>query len=127
MARHPDIPDEFDVYTLVVLRRPDDAPELSDAELDELQDQHLSHRADLRRRGLIVANGPFDQQSDVTYRGMSVFTCDLDEARRHSDEDPLVVAGRLEYDVMEWWVAAGSLAFPLADGPVGDRRSMDDD
>ena len=57
---------------------------------------------------------------------MSVFTCGLDEAARHSDQDPLVVAGRLAYDVMEWWVAAGSLGFPNVDGPVGDRRSMDD-
>jgi hypothetical protein len=50
-------------------------------------------------------NGPFDEQSDPSYRGMSIFAC----------------------DVMEWWVGAGSLAFPLADRPVGDRRSMPDD
>ncbi|WP_430645059.1 hypothetical protein [Agromyces sp. GXS1127] len=31
------------------------------------------------------------------------------------------------FDVMEWWVAAGSLAFPLADRAVGGRRSMPDD
>ena len=35
-------------------------------------------------------------------------------------------AGRLAYDVMEWWVSAGSLAFPLIDHPAGDRRSMPD-
>jgi hypothetical protein len=29
--------------------------------------------------------------------------------------------------VFEWWVAAGTLAFPKADGPIGDRRSMDDE
>ena len=127
MARHPEVPDVFDVFTLVVLRRPVDAPELSDEELDELQDQHLSHRADLRRRGVIVANGPFGEQSDVSYRGMSIFACDLDEARRHSDEDPLVVAGRLRYDVMEWWVQADSLGFPLTDVRVGERRSLSDD
>jgi hypothetical protein len=56
---------------------------------------------------------------------MSVFTCGLDEAARHSDDDPLVVAGRQSYDVMEWWVAAGSLGFPMARRPVGERRSMD--
>ena len=76
---------------------------------------------------LCSPNGPFGEQSDLTYRGMSIFTCDLAEAARHSDEDPLVVAGRLAYDVMEWWVAAGSLAFPNAEGPVGDRRSLSDD
>ena len=41
--------------------------------------------------------------------------------------DPSVQAGRLTYEVMEWWVGAGSLAFPNAQQPVGDRRSMPDD
>jgi uncharacterized protein YciI len=127
VTRDPNIPDAFDVFTLVVLRRPADAPDLPDDDLARLQAEHLSHRARLRDQGVIAVNGPFGEQSDETYRGMSIFTCDLDEAARHSDEDPLVVAGRLAYDVMEWWVAAGSLVFPDAVGPVGDRRSMDVD
>ncbi|MGW9182563.1 YciI family protein [Agromyces sp. NPDC055661] len=127
MARDPNIPDAFDVYTLVVLRRPADAPDLPEAELDTLQARHLAYRADLRRRGILVVNGPFDRQSDESYRGMSIFACDPDEAARLSDDDPSVIARRLAYDVMEWWVAADSLAFPRAGGPVGDRRSMPDD
>jgi len=127
MARNPDIPDAFDVYTVVVLRRTADAPELSEAQLDALQADHLAYRAELRRQGLIVVNGPFDEQSDPSYRGMSIFACDPAEAARLSDGDPSVIAGRLAYDVMEWWVASDSLAFPLADRTVGDRRSMPDD
>jgi len=123
----PNVPDAFDVLTLVVLRRPADATQMPDDELEALQARHLAYRADLRRRGKVVVNGPFDKQGDASYRGMSIFACDLAEAARLSDGDPSVVAGRLAYDVMEWWVAAGSLAFPLADGPVGDRRSMSDD
>lgn len=127
MARDPNVPDAFDVYTMVILRRPPDAPEMSDDELEVLQARHLAYRAELRRQGVIVVNGPFDRQSDISLRGMSVFACDLDEARRLSDADPSVQAGRLTYDVFEWWVAAGTLAFPEAAVPVGDRRSMDDD
>ena len=127
MPRDPNIPDVFDVYTVVVLRRPADAPEMSDEELDALQARHLAYRAELRRQGIIVVNGPFDKQTDQSYRGMSIFACDLAEAARLSDADPLVLAGRLAYEVMEWWVRAGSLAFPLADRPVGDRRSMPDE
>jgi uncharacterized protein YciI len=127
MARSPDIPDAFDVYTVVVLRRPEDAPAMTDEELEALQARHLAYRAELRRRGVLVANGPFDRQSDPSYRGMSVFACDPAEAARLSDGDPSVIAGRLAYDVMEWWVAASSLAFPHAERPVGDRRSMPDD
>jgi hypothetical protein len=127
VPRNPDIPDAFDVYTVVVLRRPAGAPEMSDAELDELQARHLAYRAGLGQRGLLVVNGPFDEQSDPSYRGMSIFACDPAEAARLSDGDPSVIAGRLAYDVMEWWVRADSLAFPLTGGTVGDRRSMPDD
>jgi len=127
MPRDPNIPDAFDVYTVVLLRRPSNAPQLPEAELDALQARHLAYRAKLRRDGLLVANGPLGEQSDLSLRGLSIFACGLDEARRLSDLDPSVQAGRLAYDVFEWWVAAGTLAFPLTSGPVGDRRSMDDD
>jgi hypothetical protein len=60
-------------------------------------------------------------------RGLSIFACSPDEAARLSDGDPSVQAGRLSYDLMEWWVAAGTLAFPDATVPVGDRRVMPDD
>ena len=127
MPRDPNIPDAFDVFTVVVLRRPADPPTMSDDELDALQSRHLAYRADLARQGKLVVNGPFGAQSDESYRGMSVFACDLDEAARLSDRDPSVIAGRLTYDVMEWWVRAGALGFPLTDQPVGDRRAMPDD
>ena len=127
MPRDPNIPDAFDVYTLVVLRRPADAPDMSEATLDALQAEHLAYRAELRRAGMVVVNGPFDEQSDPSYRGMSIFACDPVEAVRLSDADPSVIAGRLAYDVMEWWTAAGSLAFPLATGVIGERREMPED
>ena len=124
MSAEPHVPDAFDVVTVVVLRRPVDAPDMPDDELDALQALHLAYRRELVSRGVIVANGPFDEQSDPSYRGMSIFACDPAEAARLSDGDPSVIAGRLTYDVMEWWVRAGALAVPLADGPVGDRRPM---
>lgn len=126
MPRDPNVPEAFDVYTVVVLRRPAAAPQMSDEELDALQARHLAYRAELARRGVLVVNGPFVEQNDPSYRGMSIFACDATEAARLSDGDPSVAAGRLSYEVLEWWVRAGSLAFPLADRPVGDRRSMPD-
>jgi hypothetical protein len=53
MPPHPDIPEAFDVYPLVVLRRPADAPEMSEEELDALQAEHLAYRSELRRRGVL--------------------------------------------------------------------------
>ena len=127
MPRDPNIPDFFDVFTLVLLRRPADAPQMSDAELDALQAQHLAYRAGLRREGLLVVNGPLGEQSDISMRGLSIFACGVDEARRLSNGDPSVQAGRLAYDVMEWWAAAGTLAFPEADGKVGRTQAMPED
>lgn len=126
MSREPNIPDAFDVHTVVILRRPADAPEMSDAELDALQARHLAYRAELRRAGVVVVNGPFLEQTDPSYRGMSIFACDCAEAARLTDGDPSVVAGRLVYDVLQWWVGVGTLAFPLTDRPVGVRRSLAD-
>jgi len=120
-------PRAFDVYTVVLLRRGPKADEFSESELDELQSGHLAYRADLHRQGVLVVNGPLGEQSDPTLRGMSIFACGLAEAARLNDGDPSVAAGRLAYDVMEWWVGAGSLAFPHADRPVGTRRTMPDD
>ena len=127
MPRDPNIPDAFDVYTVVVLRRPVDAPIMSEDALDALQAEHLAYRAGLKRDGVLVANGPVDRQGDTAYRGMSIFACDLEEAARLSDGDPSVIAGRLVYDVMEWWVAAGTFAFPSSAVQVGDRRAMPED
>lgn len=117
-------PTEFDVCTVVILRRPAHAPDLPEEELDALQARHLAYRAELVRQGVVVANGPFDGQSDPSYRGMAIFACGVAEAARLSARDPSVVAGRLAYDVMEWWVRPGCVAFPLAGGRVGDRRRI---
>ena len=127
MPRDPNIPEAFDVFTLVLLRRPPNAPQMSDAELDALQARHLAYRTELRMQGILVVNGPLGEQTDVSMRGLSIFACGLEEAARLSDGDPSVQAGRLAYDLMEWWVGAGTLAFPEAQQQVGDRRAMPDD
>jgi uncharacterized protein YciI len=127
MPRDPNIPDEFEVYTVVLLRRPPNAPQMSDEELDALQARHLAYRTELHRLGVLVVNGPLGEQSDTSMRGLSIFACGPEEAARLSDGDPSVQAGRLTYDLMEWWVGAGSLAFPGAQRPVGERRVMGDD
>ena len=95
MPRDPNVPDAFDVYTLVLLRRPPDAPDMPEEELDALQARHLAYRAELRRQGVLVVNGPLGEQSDMSMRGLSIYACDLQEAARLSDGDPSVQAGRL--------------------------------
>ena len=124
MPRDPNIPDAFDVYTVVLLRRPASAEEMPPGDLAALQSQHLAYRAQLARDGVLVANGPLGEQSDPSLRGLAVMACDLSEARRLNELDPSVQVGRLTFDVFEWWVAAGSMTFPGAGPAVGQRRTM---
>ena len=137
MPRDPNIPDAFDVYTVVILRRPADAPELPDEELDALQARHLAYRAELSRQGVLVVNGPFDEQSDLSYRGMSVFACDVSEARLKRAAERFRSAGlhniqtRLLASERDKWVKRHKLGFDrvLVDAPCSGtgtwRRNPD--
>ena len=120
------VPDEFDVYTVVLLRRPDDAPDLPDDELEALQARHVAYRAQLRADGLLVAGGPLEAQTDPTMRGLSIWSCGPDEAHRRSALDPSVQAGRLVFEVFVGWVPAGTLAFPRRPDPIGRREASAD-
>jgi uncharacterized protein len=104
-------PREFDRYTFVLLRRPSDAPDLPEAELDRLQEEHLAHLAALRAEGLLVA-GPFREQEDESLRGMCLFRRPAGEVRRLMADDPAVRAGRMRADVFTWLTPKGTLAFP---------------
>jgi len=101
----------FDRHTLVLLVLRSDAPEHTEEEADALQQRHLAFRAALRERDDFVAGGPLDDQDDERLRGISIWTCDPETARRVSQEDPAVQAGRLAVEVMTWSVPAGSVRF----------------
>ena len=117
----------FDRHTLVLLVRPPDAPELTDEEAAELQDRHLAFRADLRDRGVLVGGGPLVDQDDERFRGISIMACDPETARRLSNEDPAVQAGRLAIEVMTWMVPAGNVRFEDVPGPRSMAEAEEDD
>jgi uncharacterized protein YciI len=93
---------QFDQHTLVLLVLRPDAPQLTDEQAAELQDRHLAFRADLRDRGYLIGGGPLVDQDDERLRGISIMMCDPETARRLSNEDPAVRAGRLAAEVMTW-------------------------
>jgi len=126
MDRPPGVPESFDVRTVVYLRSGANPPLLSEEDSTALHHAHLAHLAELGRRGIIAANGPLLDQSDPTIRGMSVWTVDPSEARRLAEQDPAVVAGRFRVDVARWAVAAGRIAFPQRDAPVGETVRFED-
>jgi uncharacterized protein YciI len=65
----------------------------------------------LRREGKMLANGPFDDQTDESLRGLCVMACDADEARELMQDDPSVAAGRLAPEVFVWLMPVGLARF----------------
>jgi uncharacterized protein YciI len=103
---------ELERYSFVLLRRPDDAPELPQTELEALQEAHLAHLAELGRQGVLAAAGPFADQEDESWRGFCLYRAGLEETRALAEADPSVRAGRLAVDVLTWWTLPGSIVQP---------------
>jgi uncharacterized protein len=100
---------ELEPHTLVLLRWPEQLPELTEDELDALQAEHVAYQRSLREQGIVAVAGPFDDQPDERWRGISIYRVPLDEARRYIEADPSVRRGRLTYDVWTWLVPVGEL------------------
>lgn len=115
------IPEIREEHTLVLLVRPPDAPEFTEEELDRLQVEHLTHLRDLKRRGLLIANGPLDDQTNPRVRGVSIYGVPLAEALELANADPMVRAGRLAIEGARWITAAGDARFgkPSRERPPG--------
>jgi uncharacterized protein len=105
------IPEVFDEHTVIFLVRPPDAPSFTEEELDRLQVEHLTYLRELKRRGVLVTNGPLSDQTDERYRGISIYGVPLDEAVALAQADPMVRAGRLAVDGARWMTQAGTARF----------------
>ena len=114
-ARPPGI--EFDSYYIVFLRRPAKPVQYDQAKLEEIQKRHLAHLGDLYRSGKALSAGPFDEQDDEKMRGLVILPASLgkDEVRRLASEDPAVKAGRLEVEIVRWYLQKGTAIFPHPD------------
>jgi uncharacterized protein len=99
----------MDRFSLVLLRRPADPPELSEEESDALQERHLVHLRAMRARGAMATAGPFRDQPDESLRGLCLYVTSLEETRELAEQDPSVRAGRLAVDVFTWLAPAGEV------------------
>ena len=86
----------------------------------------IAYRADLRDRGHLVGGGPLVDQDDERLRSISIWTCDRETARRLSNEDPAVRAGRLAVEVMTWMVPAGNVHFENVPAPRSLAEAAED-
>lgn len=105
---------KLDAYTIVFLRRPPDAPRLSEEEVEALQQEHLAFNQRMRDDGHAVITGPLQGQPDKSLRGIDVFRTPVEETRRLLQQDAMVRANWLAADVCTWLVPAGA----LGDRPV---------
>ncbi len=105
------VPAEREEHTVILLVRPPEAPSFTEAELDRLQEEHLTYLREQARRGALTANGPLDDQTDARLRGISVYALGLEEALAVARADPMVRAGRLAIDGARWITAAGTARF----------------
>ena len=116
-----DPPSAMERYSLVILKRPaNGGAKVADPEA--LQRQHIGHLQAMARAGKLVGAGPFDDQPDPRLRGMCLYRVPLEEARRLAEEDPAVKAGRLEVEVLSWWVEKGALTFPIAESMARPKK-----
>jgi uncharacterized protein len=111
---------EFDRYTVVLLILRDEAPHLTDADADALQDAHMAHLADLHEAGHLLAAGPLLGSPDRKFRGLSILNVDPERALELKAADPAVRAGRFALEIFPWMVPKGAVSFAPARFP----RSM---
>jgi uncharacterized protein len=111
---------QFDQFTIALLIRRPDAPQLDEAEEAVLQDAHMAFLADLHEAGYLLAAGPLPGPEDREFRGLSILNVDPERARQLNEQDPAVKAGKFSVQVMPWIVPAGAMHFTSATFP----RSM---
>jgi uncharacterized protein len=99
----------LDAYTIVFLRRPPDAPAMSNEQIGALQQGHLDFLARMRAAGHALITGPVTGQPDESLRGIAIYRTSVEETRRLAQQDPSVQAGRLVLDIFTWLMPAGTL------------------
>ncbi|HUO86482.1 MAG TPA: YciI family protein [Thermoanaerobaculia bacterium] len=122
-------PPVFEQYQLVLLKRPAAAPDYPPERVAEIQRGHLAHMTALGEEGKLVIAGPFGDQEDESLRGLALYQVgSIEEARRLASGDPAVVAGRLEVEVLTWYVEEGYMVFPKrpAAEPAGAAPASDE-
>jgi hypothetical protein len=114
---------QFDALTVVTLIRPDDAPQLTEAEEDELQDAHMTFLAEQHERGETLAAGPLLEQDDPRVRGFVIYAKDQHTAREQAERDPKVRAGVLAVETQVWMIPAETVSFMPSRFPRSMREA----
>jgi uncharacterized protein YciI len=112
---------EFDNYTITLLVRRADAPQMTEKQAAELQDAHLSYLADLADAGYLLAAGPL---RDGEFAGLSILNVDPDRALELKHADPAVKAGVYGVKAIPWTLPSGLVSFSKARIPRSVAEAM---
>lgn len=102
---------DFHQYTLGLLVLRTDAPSLTEAEENALQDAHMAYLSELHERGALLAAGPVLGPPERQLRGFGVYRGDPRQISELADQDPAVRAGRYRHEFHPWLVPAGLVSF----------------
>ncbi|MFZ5554822.1 MAG: YciI family protein [Bacteroidota bacterium] len=76
--------------------------------LAQLQKGHLEHIDKMAKAGVVLMAGPFGDNTEK--RGILIFdVATQKEAEDWVNQDPMVKAKRLVYEIHPWWCAKGSV------------------
>jgi uncharacterized protein len=96
---------EMEHYVVAFLKRgPKWTPEVTE-ETRRIQSGHMANIRRMADSGKLVLAGPFEDNTEL--RGMFIFRCSLDEAKKEAAQDPAVQAGRLVLEFHPWFSARG--------------------
>jgi uncharacterized protein len=101
---------DLHVFQLILLLRPEGAPDYDDETTDRIQREHLAFYEAMRAAGHVVTNGPVLDQPDEALRGIGIWATEsVERARELANTDPAVRAGRLEVQAMSWLCRPGTM------------------
>ena len=97
-------------YFFCMLKSVDDKPDIPQEEIMEIQKAHLAHLSQMADDKQICMAGPLGDHPE--WAGIVVFSVPtIDEAKTLMGADPAVKAGRLRYEIVDWWAAKGTKLF----------------
>ena len=86
-----------------------------------LQRAHLDNIRRLLETGQLLMAGPFTDDGDL--RGLYVFNVEtIDDARRLTETDPAIAAGRLVMDLRPWYGSAALMQVPAVHSRIAAKH-----
>ncbi len=96
---------QFQVLTVVRLMTPDPRPP-DGPDDDRIQAEHIAYLRGLASRARSRSTGRSGRSTRPSWRGLTVYLVDVDEARALANADPAVQAGWFDVVVDPWWIPA---------------------